>query len=37
MEFFRPFGPTIAKVTIPEKIVADLNNYIDQIIINPTQ
>ena len=37
MEFFRPFGPTIAKVSIPEKIVADLNNYIDQIIINPTK
>ena len=33
----RPFGPSIAKVTIPEKIVADLNNYVDKIIINETK
>ena len=37
IQLLRPFGPTIAKVTIPEKIVADLNNYVDQIIINPTK
>ena len=33
----RPFGPSIAKVTIPEKMVADLNNYVDQIIIDATK
>ncbi len=33
----RPFGPSIAKVTIPDKMVADLNNYVDQIIIDATK
>ena len=37
IQLLRPFGPTIAKVTIPEKIVADLNNYVDQIIIDATK
>ena len=32
IEIFRPFGPSIAKVTIPEKLILDLNNYIDTII-----
>ncbi|WP_440647604.1 putative 2OG-Fe(II) oxygenase [Candidatus Pelagibacter sp. HIMB1521] len=30
----RPFGPSILKVTIPEKIVKDLNTYIDKIVEN---
>ena len=34
IEIFRPFGPSIAKVTIPEKLILDLNNYIDTIISN---
>ena len=29
---YRPFGPTIFKVKIPEKIIQELNNYIDTII-----
>ena len=33
-ELIRPFGPSIFKVKIPEKIVNDLNNYIDNIIEN---
>ena len=37
LQISRPFGPSIAKVTIPEKMVADLNNYVDQIIIDATK
>ena len=37
IQISRPFGPSIAKVTIPEKMVADLNNYVDQIIIDATK
>ena len=37
IQISRPFGPSIAKVTIPEKMVADLNNYVDQIIIDTTK
>jgi len=33
----RPFGPSIAKATIPEKMVIDLNKYVDQIIINQSK
>ena len=29
---YRPFGPTIFKVKIPEKIIQELNNYIDALI-----
>ena len=29
---YRPFGPSIFKVTIPEKMILDLNNYVDKII-----
>jgi len=29
---YRPFGPTIFKVKIPEKIIQELNNYIDTLI-----
>ena len=31
-ELIRPFGPSIVKVKIPEEIVNNLNNYIDNII-----
>jgi len=37
LQISRPFGPSIAKVTIPKKMVNDLNNYVDQIIINETK
>ena len=30
----RPFGPSILKTKIPEKILNELNNYIDKIIEN---
>ena len=29
---YQPFGPTIFKVKIPEKIIQELNNYIDTTI-----
>ena len=29
---YRPFGPSIFKVTIPEKMVQELNSYVDKII-----
>ena len=34
IQVIRPFGPTIAKVTIPKEIVDELNKYIDNIINN---
>ena len=33
-EIKKPFGPSIVKAKIPEKIVKDLNTYIDKIIAN---
>ena len=33
-KFIRPFGPVICKVTMPEEIINNLNNYVDQIINN---
>jgi hypothetical protein len=30
----KPFGPSILKVKIPEKIVKDINNHIDKIILD---
>ena len=36
MEFqlLRPFGPTIAKIKIPEQMVSSLNDYVDNLIID---
>jgi len=34
MKVIRPFGPSIAKVSIPENLIEKLNNYLDQIISN---
>ena len=34
IKVLRPFGPTIAKVKIPENLVIELNNYTDEIINN---
>ena len=33
-KFVRPFGPMICKVTIPEKIITGLNEYVDKITSN---
>ena len=32
MEVIRPFGPTIAKTTIPESLVKELNSYVDETL-----
>ncbi len=32
LKVFKPFGPSIAKVSIPENIINELNKYTDQII-----
>ena len=32
ISFIRPFGPSIAKIQIPEKIISSLNEYVDKII-----
>ncbi len=32
LEQIRAFGPSILKVQIPEKLVNDLNSYVDQVI-----
>ena len=36
LEVLRPFGPTIAKVKIPDNLVKELNDYTDDIIKNKT-
>ena len=32
LQIYKPFGPSVMKVKIPEKILNDLNNYVDKII-----
>ena len=32
IKLFRPFGPAIAEIDMPDKLVSTLNNYIDDII-----
>ena len=32
MKVIRPFGPSIAKVSIPQNLIIELNNYLDEII-----
>ena len=34
IKVLRPFGPTIAKVKMPENLVKELNDYTDSIINN---
>ena len=34
MKVIRPFGPSIAKVTIPEDLIKELNDYLDQIVLS---
>ena len=34
LHIIRPFGPSILKVKIPEKILNGLNTYIDKIIVD---
>ena len=32
IKIFRPFGPSVAKLELPENLVETLNNYVDQTI-----
>ena len=32
IQISRPFGPTIAKVKIPQELINTLNNYVDKVI-----
>ena len=34
IKVFKPFGPSIVKVVIPESLLSILNNYIDETIID---
>ena len=34
IELIKVFGPSVLKATIPEKIVSDLNNYVDKLIVD---
>ena len=34
MKVIRPFGPSIAKVKIPNELVESLNKYVDEIILD---
>ena len=36
MELIRPFGPSLAKVSIPIEIVNSLNEYVDKIVADAT-
>ena len=37
MQLIRPFGPIVAKVTIPKNIIDSLNKYVDEIINNESK
>ena len=32
LEILQPFGPSILKVTIPDEMIKQMNNYIDEVI-----
>ena len=32
LEILQPFGPSIAKVSIPKEIINSMNNYVDEIL-----
>ena len=37
LEIFKPFGPSIVKLQIPEEIITEMNRYADEIIQDDTQ
>ena len=37
LEIIKPFGPSIAKVKIPDNIVNEMNDYTDNIINNKSK
>ena len=34
IQITKPFGPSIAKVTIPPELIEKLNDYVDKIILD---
>ncbi len=34
LQIIRPFGPSIAKITMPGELIKNLNNYVDKIILD---
>ena len=34
MNVLRPFGPSIAKINMPEELINNLNNYVDKTILD---
>ncbi len=33
-EILKPFGPSILKASIPDEIVAEMNKYVDELILD---
>ena len=34
IKIIRPFGPSIAKITMPDELIKNLNNYVDKTILD---
>ena len=34
LKVIRPFGPSIARIKMPDELIENLNNYIDKIILD---
>ena len=34
LKILRPFGPSIVKITMPDELIKNLNNYVDEIILD---
>ena len=34
MNVLRPFGPSVAKINMPEELINNLNNYVDKTILD---
>ena len=34
LKILRPFGPSIVKITMPDELIKNLNNYVDKIILD---
>ena len=34
IQVYKPFGPSIAKATIPEDVIKKLNEYVDKTILD---
>ena len=34
LQILRPFGPSIAKITMPDELIKSLNNYVDKTILD---